>query len=172
LVAVREAHGRAVPQLTREDLDQCRPGTPCDVKAGHGIAVSLSAVAAALGPAHQRKDLQAPVAQPAAFLSGREIDVGMRPLAWPVVLFTIKRRRPQPVLQRKFVAVANAQAALLRAVDEKQAAERPEGLPTQVGAVLLVHDQHPQAAIHQFAGGDQARQARSDNDGVGRETGS
>jgi hypothetical protein len=53
--------------------------------------------------------------------------------------------------------------------DEEQPAERPEGLPAQVGAVLLVEDQHPQAALDEFAGGHQARQFGADDDRVGAE---
>lgn len=68
------------------------------------------------------------------------------------------------------MAVADAQPALLGAVDEEQAAERPEGLPAQVGAVLLVQDKHPQAAVHQFAGGDQARQSGPDHNGIRAES--
>ena len=67
------------------------------------------------------------------------------------------------------MAVADAQAPLLGAVDEEQAAERPERLPAEVGAVLLVEDQHPQPAIHQFACGDQARESGPDNDHVSAE---
>ena len=86
-----------------------------------------------------------------------------------MVLGPVKARRPQPVLQGEFVAVSDAKAALLRAVDEEQAAERPERLPTQIGAVLLIDDQHPQPAIHQLAGRHQARQAGPDDDDVGAE---
>ena len=97
-MTVGEAYRRAVPELTREDLDQGRPGTPGEVKPGHRIAMSLSAIATPLGPAHQRKDLQPPGMQPTTFLTGREIDVGVRPLSWPIVFGPIEGRRPQPVL--------------------------------------------------------------------------
>ena len=65
------------------------------------------------------------------------------------------------------MTVADTQTPLLRTVDEEQTTERPEGLPTQIGAALLIEDQHPQAALDQFAGGHQARQAGTDNDDVG-----
>lgn len=68
------------------------------------------------------------------------------------------------------MAVANPQPSLFGAVDEEQTAERPEGLPTQVGAALLVEDQHPQAPVHQFARGHQARESGPDDDGVGAES--
>src|ERR1700733_9496520 len=117
--------------------------------------MSLSGVAAAFGPAHQRKDFQTPVTQPAALLSGREVHVGVRPLPWPVVLFPVESRCAQPVLQRKLVAVPDTQPTLFGAVDKEQTAERPEGLPTKVGTVLLIEDEDAQAAVHQFAGGHQ-----------------
>jgi hypothetical protein len=144
-----------IPQLTREDVDQGGPGAPGDVEPGYRVAVSLSVVAAALGPPHHRKDFQTAVTQPAALLSGREVHVGVRPLPWPVVLFPVESRCAQPVLQRKLVAIPNAQPTLFGAVDKEQTPERPEGLPTKVGAVLLVEDEDAQAAVHQFAGGHQ-----------------
>src|SRR5271166_638000 len=118
-----------VPQPPREDLHDGRPGSPGDMEAGHRVAVPLRVVAAALGPPDQRKDLQAPGTQPATFLPCGEIDVGMGPLPRPVVFRTVERRSAKPILQSEFVTVANAQAALLGAVDEEQAAERPERLP-------------------------------------------
>ena len=126
----------------------------------------LRVVAAALGPPHQREDLQAPGAQPAAFLPCGEIDVGMRPLPRPVVFLPVERRGAEPILQSEFVTVADTESALLRAVDEEQTAERPEGLPAEVGAVLLIDDQHPLPAVHHLAGGHQAGQARPDDDDI------
>ncbi|CKU51083.1 Uncharacterised protein [Mycobacterium tuberculosis] len=67
----------------------------------------------------------------------------MRPLFGPVVLGPVERRRPQPILQSKLMAITDAQAALLGTVDQEQTAERPEGLPAHVGPILLVEDQHP-----------------------------
>ena len=67
------------------------------------------------------------------------------------------------------MAVPDAQPALLRAIDEEQTAERPKGLPAEIRAVLLVEDQHPQAALHQFARCHQARELRTDNDRVSGE---
>ena len=166
LVPVRELHLRVVDQPARENFDDGRPGAPGDVEARHRIAVSLSAIAAALGPAHQREDLQTPLAQPASLLPGREIDIGMRPLLGPVVLLAVERRGAEPVLQREFLAVVYAEPTLLGAVDEEQAAERPERLPAEVGAVLLIEDQYPFAAIGHLAGRYQAGQARPDDDDI------
>jgi hypothetical protein len=83
-----------------------------------------------------------------------------------MVLGPVEGRRAQPILQREFVTVPDAQAALLGTVDEEQAAERPERLPAEIGTVLLVEDQHSQAALDQFAGGYQARKTSSDNDDI------
>ncbi len=78
----------------------------------------------------------------------------------------VERRGAQPVLQREFVAVVDTEPTLLGTVDEEQAAERPECLPAEVGAVLLVDDQYPLAAIDHLAGGHQAGQARPDDDDI------
>ena len=83
-----------------------------------------------------------------------------------MVLGPVEPRGAEPVLKRELVAVANAQPALFGAVDEEQAAERPERLPTDVGGVLLVGDQDATAAFDQLAGGDQPGQPRSDHDDV------
>ncbi len=123
-------------------------------------------VAAPLGPADQREGAQPAFPQPAALLARREVDVGVRPLPWPVVLGPVETRGAQPVLQRQLVAVADAEPALFGAVDEEQAAERPERLPADVGGVLLVDDQDAAAAFGQFTGGDQAGQAGSDHDDI------
>src|ERR1700733_6877177 len=126
----------------------------------------LRAVAAAFGPADQREDLQSPGAQPAALLACREIDVGMRPLPRPVNLLPVERRGAGPILQREFGTVVHPQPTLLRAVNEEQAAERPERLPAEVGAVLLVHDQYPFTATPPPPGAHQAAQARPDDDDI------
>src|SRR6185312_9808115 len=138
---MREAHVRVADQPPREDLNDGRPGSPGDMEAGHRIAMPLRAVTAALGPAHQWENLQTPGPQPAALLPRREIDIGVRPLPRPVVFLAVERRGAQPILQRQFVTVVHTQPALLRTVDEEQTAERPERLPAEVGAVLLVDDQ-------------------------------
>ena len=69
------------------------PGAPGDVEPRHRVAVSACVVAAALGPADQREDLQPALPQPAALLPRGEVDVGVRPLPGPVVLGPVERRR-------------------------------------------------------------------------------
>jgi hypothetical protein len=123
-------------------------------------------VAAALGPPDDGEGLQPAFAQPAALLPRGEVDVGVCPLPRPVVLGPVESRGAEPVLQRQFVAVADAQPPLLRAVDEEQATEGPERLTTDVVGVLLVHDQHAAPTIDQFTGGNQAGQTGTHHDHV------
>ena len=141
-VAMGEAHLRMVQEPTREHVDDGGPGAPGDVEPRNRVAVSACVVTAAFRPADERERLQPALAEPAALLARREVDVGVRPLPGPVVLGTVEAGGAQPVLQREFVAVADAQPALFGAVDEEQPAERPEGLPAEVGGVLLVDDEH------------------------------
>src|SRR5690606_11931159 len=141
-------------------------GAPGDVEPGHRIAVSACVVAAPLGPADHREGLQAAGPQPGAFLVGGEVDVGLGPLAGPVVLRPVEAGGAQPVLPRQFVAVPDAQPSLFGAVDEEQSAEGPVGLPAEVGGVLLVDDQHPAAAVDQLAGGDEAGQPGAHHDDI------
>jgi len=92
---------------------------------GAGLA---GLVAAALGPADDRKETQAPRAQPGPLLAGGEINIGLGPLPRPKILVAVEGSGAKPVLQRKIVRVANTEAPLLRRVDQEEAAERPEGL--------------------------------------------
>src|SRR6201995_2980014 len=163
---VGELHARVVDQPSREDLDDRGPCAPGDVEARHRIAMSLSAVTAALGPPDQWEDFQAPLTQPASLLAGREIHVSVCPLPRPVVLWPVERRGAQPILQCELVAVVYTEAVLLGAVDEKQSTERPQRLPAEIGAVLLVDDQYPFAALDHLAGRHQAGQARPDDDDI------
>ena len=149
-----------------EDLDDRGAGPPGDVEARHRVAVAACVVAAALGPADQREGAQPALPQPAALLAGREVDVGVCPLPRPVVLGPVESGGAEPVLQRQLMAVADAQPALFGAVDEEQAAERPERLTADVGGVLLVDDQDTTAPFGQFTGGDKTSEPRSDDDDI------
>ena len=161
-VPMRERYEGIPEESSGEDVDQRRTGAPGDVESRHRIPMSAGVVATALGPAHQWEDLQATVPSQGPLLAGGEIDVRVRPLLGPVVLGPVESGGAQPVPQGQFVAVADAHAALFGAVDEEQqAAERPEGLPAEVGGVLLLDEQHPLATFHQFTGGDQTGQAGS-----------
>src|SRR5690348_13788521 len=120
--------------------------------------MAAGVIAAALGPADERKGLQPALAQPAALLPRREVDVRMRPLPGPVVLRPVEASRAQPVLQRQLVAVADAEPPLLGAVDEEQSTERPERLTADVVGVFLVDDQYAPPSFDQLAGGNQAGQ--------------
>ena len=128
--------------------------------------MAAGVVAAALGPADERKGLQPALSQPAALLPRREVDIGVGPLPRPVVLGPVETGGAQPVLQRQLVAVVDAESPLLRAVDEEQPAELPERLTTDVVGVLLVDDQHAAPAFNQLTGGDQAGQPGTHHDHI------
>src|SRR5215212_8936400 len=142
-------------QPTGEDVDDRRAGSPGDVEARHRVAVSACVIAAALGPADDRENLKTALAQPAALLARREVDVGVCPLPRPVVFGPVETRRAEPVLQCELVTVMNAKPALFGAVHEEQAAERPERLTAEVVRVLLIDDQHLAPAIDELTGRDQ-----------------
>mgnify|MGYP006873853720 CR=1 FL=1 len=61
----------------------------------------------------------------------------------------------------------DAESTLLGSVDEEESAQRPERLPTEVVAVLLVDDDHPTTRLGEFVGRDESGKAGPDNDGVG-----
>src|SRR5690606_35854092 len=112
-------------------LDHAWPGAPAKMEAGHGIAVAMRHAAAALGPADDRKPAHAHGMEPRTHLAGGKIDKGLGHLARPEILRPVEASRSHPVLQGEFAAVADAHAPLLGAVDEEQAAERPESLPAE-----------------------------------------
>src|SRR5829696_5669944 len=104
-MTMHEPHFRVTYQAAREDVDDRRARPPRDVEARHRVAVATCVVTAALGPAHDGKGLQPPLAQPTALLAGREVDVRVRPMPRPVVLGAVEARGAEPVLQRQLVAV-------------------------------------------------------------------
>ena len=149
-----------------ERLDHARAGAPGDMKARHRIAVAGRQISAALGPADDRKNLQALLAQPGALLAGREIHIGLGPAARPVILLAVEAGRAEPVLQRKIARVADAHAALLGRVDEEQSAERPERLAAERSLRLLIENDDAPARVGELGGRDKTREACADHDGV------
>ena len=136
-------------------------------KRGTELPWPRAAPVAALGPADERQHPQPEVAQVAALLGRGELDVGLGPAARPVVLGAVELRRAHPVLARERERVLDPEPPLLGAVDEEQAAERPERLAAEVGAVLLVEHQHPAPGLDQFVGGDEPGQPGADDDHIG-----
>ena len=104
--------------------------------------------------------------QPGALLAGREVDVGLRPAARPLVLGPVEARRAQPVLPRELARVADAHPPLLGAVDEEEPAERPEGLTTERALGLLVDEDDPAARVGELGRGHEAGQSAADDDRV------
>jgi hypothetical protein len=86
----------ACPPLER--LDDSGARAPGDMKPRHRIAVAHRIIAAALGPADQRKKPVAHRPQPAAFLACREGHVSFGPAPRPRIFLAVEARRPHPVL--------------------------------------------------------------------------
>jgi len=150
-----------------ERLDQARARSPGDVEPGYGVAGALREATASLGPADVRQEADAPRVQPRSLLSAGPVDVGLRPAARPLVLGPVEPGRAQPVLPGELARVPDPHPALLRAVHEEQAAERPERLAAERLLRLLVDEDHVPPGRGQFRGGDEACEAGPDDDGVG-----
>ena len=159
------ARGR-LAHAALERLDHARPGAPREVEARHRVAVPDRQVAAALRPADVGHELHAHPGQPRALLAGGEVDVGLGPAPRPLVLVAVEARGAEPVLPGELVRVLDPQPALLGAVDEHQPAQGPERLAAQRGLRLLVEEDDLAAGVGQLRGGDEAREPRSDDDGV------
>ncbi len=113
----------------------------------HGIAVAVGKRPAPLGPADDGKPAHAHGMQPGALLACGKIQIGLCPQPRPVIFRPIEARRSHPVLKGQIMTVADAHQALFGTVDEEQATQRPEGLPTEVLFPLLVKHDHLAAAI-------------------------
>lgn len=152
-----------------ERLEQARPGAPRQMKAGDGVAVTAAAGAAALRPARIRQHPNAHPVQPVALLVRRKLHVGPGPAPRPLVLGTIERSAPQPVLPGKLERVTDPDAPLLGRIDQEQSTQRPERLTSDRSLGLLVDQQHPPSGVHELHRGGQSGETRSDNDHVGLE---
>ncbi len=149
-----------------ERLDNAGAGAPGDMESGNRVAVPHGVIAAALGPADHRKNPVSHRPQPVAFLAGCESDIGFGPFSRPVILVAIKTGGPEPVLQCEVVRILDAEPPLLGRVDQKQPAERPEGLSADILLAFLIDDDHSFAGIGEFGGGHEASQSRADDDCV------
>lgn len=151
-----------------ERFDDAGAGAPRDVESGDGVAVPVGPPVTALGPADGGQERDAVAGQPGSFLPGGELDIGACPSDGPGVLVVepVELGAAPPVVPGQVEGVLDAQAPLFRGVDHEQAAERPPGLPTEVGGVLLVDERDLLAGAGQFVGRDQTGQAGADNDDV------
>src|SRR6266700_2622401 len=132
------AVGLCLARAALERFDDAGAGAPGDVKPWHRIAVAHGVITAALGPADDRKDPMTHGAEPIALLAGCERDIGFRPALRPKVFRPVEAGRSHPVLEREIVTVLDAKPALLRAIDQEQAAERPKRLAAKALLALLI----------------------------------
>jgi hypothetical protein len=120
---VDETAGGAIPNYFDERRDDAGASAPRDVESRHRIAGARGGVAAALGPADDGEEPDAVCAKPRSFLTSRELQVGLGPLARPIVFVAVEARGSGPVGAREFEAVMHAEAPLLGGVDQKDTAE-------------------------------------------------
>ena len=166
-VAELEGQAAAVLRLARaplERLDQAGAGAPGDMESRHRIAVAHRVIAAALGPADHRKNPVAHRAEPVALLAGRERHIGFRPAPRPQILVAVEARRTDPVLQREFKTVLDAEPALFGAVDQKKSAERPERLAAEALFAFLVDHDDALAGVGDLCCRYEAGEAPADHD--------
>ncbi len=83
-----------------------------------------------------------------------------------MVLVAVESRGAHPVLQREIVGILDAEPALFGRVDQKQSAERPEGLAAKALFAFLVDDDDALAGVGDFGCRDQPRQSAADHDYV------
>ncbi len=169
VVEGEQSVARGLLCVPHEGLDHARAGAPGDVEARHRVAVSAGPQVAALGPADGGQEGDAVPGEPGSLLPRRPLHVGPGPAHRPgvLVLGPVEAGAALPVVPGQVEGVLDAEAALLRGVDEEEPAERPEGLAAEVGRVLLVEQGDLPAPAGQLVGRDQARQTRSDHDDVG-----
>src|SRR4051794_19965005 len=149
-----------------ERLDDAGAGAPADMKPRYRIAVTHRVVAAPFRPADHRKDAVSHGAQPAALFVRRERHIGLGPAPWPVVLVAIEPGRPDPARQRELVRIPDAEPALLRRIDEEQAAERPERLAAEALLALLVDHDDVLAGVRNLGGCNEAGKTAADHNDI------
>ena len=149
-----------------EGGDDARPGPPGDVEAGDGVAVTVGGAVTTLGPPDDGEPAHPLLVEPRPLLPRGEVDVRLGPQAGPVVLVAVEAGGPPPVTHRELVAVLDAHASLLGAVDEEQTAEGPVRLAAEVGLRLLVDEEHPATRIGELRGGDEPGEAVTHDDDI------
>src|SRR6202163_1365650 len=163
----REAAVRqGLPRPPLEWFDNPGASTPTDMKPRHRIAVAHRIVAAALGPADDGKDSMAHRVEPAALLAGRERDISFCPALRPKVFVAVKTRRSHPVLQREVKTVLDAEPELFGAIDQKQPAERPEGLAAETLFALLIDHDDAFTCVGNFGRGEETDKTAAAHDYV------
>jgi hypothetical protein len=85
----------------------------------------------------------------------------------PEVLIAVERRRSHPIVERKRMRVADAQAPLLGRIHEENAAERPERLAAERLFRLLIENDDRLARFGELSRCDQAGQTGPHDDHVG-----
>jgi hypothetical protein len=105
--------------------------------------------------------------EPRPLLTGGKLDVGLCPLAWPLVLLAVEGGRPEPVLPGEGMRIPDPKSPLLGRVHEEKPTKRPPGLSAQRLLRLLIDQDDLAAVVGKFSGGDQASQATTHHDHVG-----
>src|SRR4051794_21788099 len=105
--------------------------------------------------------------QPGALLAGRPVHVRLCEVPGPLVLWPVEVRRIEPVLPGELTRILDPQSALLGAVDEEQATERPERLASERLLGLLLDEEDALARSSQLGRCDEARETGSDDDCIG-----
>jgi hypothetical protein len=90
--------GAKILRPPQEGRQHAGAGAPGDMEPRHGIAMAGRKPAATLGPADDREPAHAHGVQPGAFFPAGKIEIGLRPVARPVVLRPVEARGAQPVL--------------------------------------------------------------------------
>jgi hypothetical protein len=104
--------------------------------------------------------------KPRALLTSGEVDVRLCPSSRPVIFGTIEACRGHPVAQGEIERVVYAEPALLRRVDEKESAQRPERLSAEALLAFLVDQQDRAACVGGFGGGDESGESGTDDQHV------
>src|SRR6185437_12104793 len=158
------ARGGRLARPALERLHDAGAGAPAHMETRDRIAVAHGVIAAAFRPADHRKYPVAHGAQPSAFFTGSERDIGFRPALRPEILVAVEAGRSHPVLQGEIVAVLDAESALLGRINQKQSAERPERLAAEALLAFLIDDDDPLAGVGDFLRRDEAGETGSDHD--------
>ena len=149
-----------------KNADDFRTGAPGEVESGYRVTVTVGTPFTALSPPDDRQELHAEITEVVALLPCREVQVGLGPLAPPVVFLAVELRGVEPVSFSELAVVLDSEAALLWRVDEKDSSQRPESLSAEVVGILLIDKDDLLAGLRGLIRRDQSGKSGADDNNV------
>lgn len=121
-----------------------------------------------LCPPDNGSQLDALAAYPFPLLTGSEFHIRPGPPLGPFVFIvkTVKLGTRRPIAPGKIQRIPDSEPTLFGRANQKQPAERPVRLASQVRLVFLIKDEDPQTRLDRFTGGHEPGKASTNDQQV------